>query len=65
MRKSNRAFDRFQLNNDIRRAITIGTDDCFSPIPTPGEDDWLSIQQESGQTVQEFEETLKTLPYPR
>jgi hypothetical protein len=53
------------LKDDIRRAVTIGINECFQPIPVPNDDDWLSINEEPGQTVQEFEQTLRILPYPR
>jgi hypothetical protein len=53
------------LKDDIRRAVTIGINECFQPIPVPDEDDWLSIHEECGQTVQEFEQTPRTIPYPR
>lgn len=53
------------MNGDIRRAVTIDINECFLPIPKPEVDDWLSINEESGQTVQEFEEKMRILPYPR
>jgi hypothetical protein len=53
------------LKDDTRRAVTIGINECFQPIPVPDEDDWLSIHEECGQTVQEFEQTPRTIPYPR
>ena len=47
------------MKDDIRRAVTIGINECFQPIPIPNEDDWLSINEEPGQAVHEFEQTLK------
>jgi len=44
--------------------LTIGIDDSFPSIPIPNEGDWLSIQQEAGQTVKQFERSQKTRPRP-
>jgi hypothetical protein len=54
----------FQLDEDIRRALTVAIDDSFPSIPIPNEGDWLSIQRETGQTVKQFERSQKTRPRP-
>ncbi|CAF3748932.1 unnamed protein product, partial [Rotaria sordida] len=55
--------DTYQLNDNIRRAVTIGIDECFLPFPVPNEGDWVSIHEEPGQTVQEFEQTKRTVSH--
>ncbi|CAF2681708.1 unnamed protein product [Rotaria sp. Silwood2] len=57
--------DIYQLSDDIRRAVTIGIDECFLPFPVPNEGDWVSIHAEQGQTVQQFERTKRTVPHSR
>ncbi len=54
----------FQLDEDIRRALTVAIDDSFPSIPIPNEGDWLSTQHETGQTVKQFERSQKTRPRP-
>lgn len=54
----------FQLDEDTRRALTIAIDDSFPSIPIPNAGDWLSTQQESGQTVKQFERSKKIRPCP-
>ncbi|CAF1131752.1 unnamed protein product [Rotaria sp. Silwood1] len=55
--------DTYQLTDDIRRAVTIGIDECFLPFPIPNEGDWVTIHAEQGQTVQQFERTKRTVPH--
>ncbi|CAF1116676.1 unnamed protein product [Rotaria sordida] len=57
--------DTYQLNDNIRRAVTIGIDECFLPFPVPNEGDWVSIHEEPGQTVQEFEQTKRTVSHTK
>ncbi|CAF1085854.1 unnamed protein product [Adineta ricciae] len=49
-----------QLNDDLRRAVTVNIDESFAPISEPEKGDWLSEYNEEGQTVQEFENFRKT-----
>ncbi|CAF5203932.1 unnamed protein product [Rotaria magnacalcarata] len=53
--------DTNQLNDDIRRAVTVGIHKCFLRFPEPKEGDWVTINEEQGQTVQEFEQTERTV----
>ncbi|CAF1252339.1 unnamed protein product [Rotaria sordida] len=57
--------DICQLSDDISRAITIGIDECFLPFPIPNVGDWVTVHTEQGQTVQEFERTVRTVPHSR
>lgn len=56
-----KGFD-FQLNGDIRHALTIAIDQSFPLIPIPQPGDWLYEQEESGQTVDEFQSCRKAKP---
>ncbi|CAF1027073.1 unnamed protein product [Adineta ricciae] len=53
------------LNEDIRLALTVAIEDSFPVIPKPSGSDWLSVQHEDGQTVQQFQRTPKTRPTTR
>ncbi|CAF3383055.1 unnamed protein product [Rotaria socialis] len=53
--------DTYQLPDSIRRAVTIGVDECFLPFPIPNEGDWVTMNQERGQTVESFERTKQTV----
>ncbi|CAF1206374.1 unnamed protein product [Rotaria magnacalcarata] len=55
--------DTDKLNDDIRRAVTIGIDECFLTFPKPKRGDWVTLHKEEGQTVQEFERTKRTVPH--
>ncbi|CAF1193304.1 unnamed protein product, partial [Didymodactylos carnosus] len=52
----------YKLNGDIRRAITVGIDESFLPIPIPKGGDWLDVHEETGQTVGEYVKMSKTIP---
>ncbi|CAF3679650.1 unnamed protein product [Adineta steineri] len=52
------------LDEDIRRALTITIDECFPSIPIPDEDAWLSDHYEAGQTVKQYERLRKSQPSP-
>ncbi len=55
----------FQLDEDIRRALTVAIDDSFPSIPISNEGDCLSTQHETGPTVKQFERSQKTRPVRR
>jgi hypothetical protein len=44
--------------------VTVDIDYSFPSIPIPNGSDWLSTQQEDGQTVKQFEKSQKTRPRP-
>ncbi|CAF3917988.1 unnamed protein product [Rotaria magnacalcarata] len=63
-RERSRALgDTYQLPDSIRRAVTVGINECFLPFPIPNEGDWVTINQERGQTVEAFERTIQTIPH--
>ncbi|CAF4113362.1 unnamed protein product [Rotaria magnacalcarata] len=63
-RERSRALgDTYQLPDSIRRAVTAGINECFLPFPIPNEGDWVTINQERGQTAEAFERTIQTIPH--
>ena len=58
-----KGFD-FQLNGDIRRALTIAIDQSFPLMPIQQPGDWLYEQEESGQTVSEYQDCRRAKPTP-
>ncbi|CAF1039743.1 unnamed protein product [Didymodactylos carnosus] len=55
--------DTSKLDTDLLHALTVGINESFLPIPVPNDGDWLSIYEESGQTLKQFEKTKRTRPH--